>query len=201
MGLTAMFGRHAGPFIFKVRTLLLAFLVALLIATSAAGQLPETETVKLHDLLNVPPSTSIVPSTSSLPGNSSLRVFIAVGSNQKIQNAFTRGINQWNKKDGLRYGVIEVVSHLSDADVILARYEVRLNPRPHSLDTFPPIVPTLSYLYLIARKPDKLEILWRKIIDGAAVVEEYADANYYENVGDILRRELFRRMKERNKTH
>ncbi len=172
----------------------LAFAFALLLVTynCTSAQSVDAEIARLREILNVPPSTPIVPSKSPLPEVSPIKVFIAVGQDQKIHNAFTKRMNEWSKKDGLKYGVIEIVSNVSDADVILARYAVRLNDvSPPSYTA--PLIPMRSYSYLIIRKPDKLEMLWRMVLEG------YYDVTDTERVGDVLRKEFFKRMKARSK--
>jgi hypothetical protein len=119
-------------------------------------------------------------------------LFLAVGPDRKIQNTFTKRINDWNRREGVKYGMVELVSNLSDADIVMARYEVRLNgmpPPPSSM----PLVATRSYSYLIARRPDKLEMLWRRVIEG------YSDVSDTNRIGDVLRAEFFKRMKARRK--
>ena len=44
------------------------------------------------------------------------------------------------------------------------------------------------------RKPDKLEMLWRRVTEG------YSDLSNRSRVGDVLRSEFFKRMKARGKT-
>lgn len=168
-------------------------IVLLALAANATAQSIDSELTKLRELLGVQSSTEIVPSTGSLPTNSPIRVFLAVGADHKIQDVFTDRINHWNKKDGLKYGQVEVVSNLSDADTILARYEVRLNDMPVPPSSMP-LVASRSYSYLIARKPDRLEMLWRRVIEG------YSDVSDMSSVGDVLRSEFFKRMKVRTKT-
>jgi hypothetical protein len=165
-----------------------------MVATTVAAQSDDDELSKLRELLNVPSSTSITPSTSSLPPNSPIRVFIAVGPNEKIQKEFTKGINDWNRNNAQKYGAVELVSQLSAADIILARYEVERKDVPRPSPSWP-LVATSSHLYLIARKSDKLEMLWRRVIDG------YSDPNSnWSGVGEALRREFFNRLKARNKS-
>jgi len=168
-------------------------LISLLaLAATATAQSMDAELTKLRQLLDVQSSTEIVPSTASLPANSPIRVFLAVGPDPKIQNTFTNRIAEWNKKDGLKYGRVKLVSNLSDADVILARYEVRLNDMPAPPSSMP-LVAMRSYSYLIVRKPDKLEMLWRRVIEG------YSDVSDKNRIGDVLRSEFFKRMKARRK--
>src|SRR3954463_9854942 len=94
-------------------------IVLLTVATTSAAQSIDDELSTLRELLNVSSSTSITPSTSSLPPNSPIRVFIAVGPNEKIQKEFTNEINKWNRNNGQKYGTVELVSQLSEADIIL----------------------------------------------------------------------------------
>ena len=175
-----------------MRHLLKAFVVSLALAFTTTAQTVDAELTKLRELLDVPASTEIVPSTSPLPSQSPIRVFVAVGPNPKIQKAFSQRFANWNKKEGPKYGLVELVLNLSEADVILVRYDERLNDRPPpSYST--PLVPTRSYSYLISRRPDRLEVLWRTVVEG------YSDVTDTNRIGSAVRNEFFKRMKARAK--
>jgi hypothetical protein len=144
----------------------------------------------LRELLQLSDSTEIVPSTSPLPTTSPIRVFVVVGTNPKTQKTFAKQFADWNQKDGSKYGTVEQVLNLTDADVILVRHDVRLPGPPPSYSL--PLVPIRSYSYLIVRKPDRLEMLWRTVFEG------YSDVTA-ESFGGAVRREFFKRMKSRPK--
>lgn len=46
-----------------------------------------------------------------------------------MRNDFTRRIDRWNEKDGLKYGAVEIVGSLDEADVLLVVLSSRLDPR------------------------------------------------------------------------
>ena len=168
-----------------------AFLALLIFAAAASAQSVDAEMAMLRELLKVPDSTEIVPSTSPLPLASPIQVFIVVGTDPKTQKAFAKRFAEWNQKDGLKYGMVEQVASLSDAEVVLVRHDIRLNGPPPSYSL--PLVPIRSYSYLIAHGPDRLQILWRTVFEG------YSDVTDTESFGGAVRREFFKRMKSRAK--
>jgi hypothetical protein len=168
-----------------------AFLLVLIVAAAATAQSVDAEMAMLRELLKVSDSTQIVPSTSPLPPTSPMHVFVVAGTDPKTRKAFAKAFAEWNHKNGLKYGTVEPVLNLSDADVVLVRHYVRLNGPPPSYSL--PLVPTRSYTYLIVRRTGKLQILWRTVFEG------YSDVTNTESFGSAVRREFFKRMKSRPK--
>ena len=166
-------------------------MVVFALAASATAQSVDTEMAMLRETLKVPDSNQIVPSTAPLPPISPMHVFVVVGTDPKTQKAFAKQFADWNQKNGSKYGTVEQVRNLSDAEVVLVRHDVRLNGPPPSYSL--PLVPIRSYSYLIVRRPDKLEILWRTVFEG------YSDVTDTESFGGAVRREFFKRMKSRPK--
>jgi hypothetical protein len=168
-----------------------ALVIVFAVAASVTAQSVDAEMAMLRELLKVPDSTEIVPSTSALPLTSPIQVFIVVGTDPKTQKAFAKRFAEWNRKDGLKYGMVEQVANLSDAEVVLVRHDIRLNGPPPSYSL--PLVPIRSYSYLIVHGPDRLQILWRTVFEG------YSDVTDTESFGGAVRREFFKRMKARPK--
>jgi hypothetical protein len=99
-------------------------LVSLAIVSSAAMGQTSEEANRLRQLLNVPSSTIIVSSSSSkLPAGTPLKIYIATGKADAAERRFTQWIDKWNRGEGRRYGTIEVVADLTQADLVIARYE------------------------------------------------------------------------------
>jgi len=197
---------------------LCAMPLILLLATAATSQNTTEELARLREHLSLPDSTSIKVATSSaLSTRRPLNVYIATGLDLGVRNNFTKWLDEWNKKDGRKYGTVEIVTDLTQADVILARYTLRekitdrtetysnpvpatvYDPATNSTVTRPvprtysmsySLVPT--YAYVIARKPDGLEILWR--YTGQASVQETTDS------GKQLRDDFFKMMKTRERS-
>jgi hypothetical protein len=195
-----------------------AFLLTFVVASAAAAQNTTEELARLREHLTLPDSTSIkLANSSALPANRPLKVYIATGLDMGVRNNFTKWLDEWNKKDGHKYGTVEIVNELAQADVILARYTVRekvtdrtetystpvpatvYDPATNSTVTRPvPRTSSISYslvpayAYVIARKPDALEILWR--YTGQSSVQETTDS------GKQLRDDFFKMLKARGKS-
>ncbi|MBZ5729431.1 MAG: hypothetical protein LAP87_31205 [Acidobacteriia bacterium] len=76
----------------------------------------------LRQHLGVDNSWQITPAADkSLPGGP-IKVFLAVGPDASVEQHFSKWIQNWNKKDGKKYGTVSLVSRLDQADVVLARY-------------------------------------------------------------------------------
>ena len=167
------------------------------ICYGASGQSIDSELTKLRDLLNVPPSIAISPSTSSLPGNHPLRVYLAIGKDPKVRKGFVSRFDEWNRKNGVEFGSLEIVSNFSEADVALVWYSTtidRVTRPPDDRSLSETCCPSRTFSYLIIRRSDKLEMLSRIIIEGYKLPGGIGQA------GDSLRAEFFKRLKSRPKT-
>jgi hypothetical protein len=151
----------------------------------ASGQWVDEELANLRKFLDLPASTSIVLSTALLPDSAPMKVFIAAG-NQRDYAVFIKNIDKWNAKEGIKFRAVEVVSDLTKADVILVRDEI-IGRRPLSGSL--PLYPIRSYSYIINRKPEGLEILWRRV-----VVDAYVDVSERGSSFSLLN-EFFKRLK------
>lgn len=168
------------------RAILKISALILLVGGRATSQDRDPEVVMLRELLGISPSTIIEPSKSS-PLPLVLRVYVAAGKNTKAQESFVKQINQWNEKEAAEYGSISIVQHVSEANVILVQYELRLNK---DLEGPPPIgmVPVRILSYLIVREPERISVVWRRMAEG------YRDPSRTLGINS-LRKELFGRIK------
>ena len=186
--------RHSIDFYATMKTFQLLVLV-LVIWDVAHGQSIDVELVKLREFLKVPASTKIVPSTAPLPRAADLKVFIATGSERDIYQVFDRRIDEWDKKNGAKFGRLEVVSDVSEAQVVLAWYSIRIEKMTHPPDDTPSderiCCPERAYSYLLVRNGEEFAMLSRIIIEG------YVLPSSRESSGNTLRAEFFKRMKAR----
>ena len=124
-----------------------------------------------------------------------MKVYVATGQDNDLHEVFVRRISEWNKKNGLKFGRLEIVSDIPEAQVVLAWYSIPIEKMTHPHDDTPPneriCCPGRDYSYLLARTADGFEILSRIIIEG------YASPSQAENRGNTLRAEFFKRMKAR----
>lgn len=200
------------------RRLSTLFILTFLLGVPAVAQTTKEEFARLRQHLAVSEEIPItLAESSSLPDDRPLKLYIATGLDMAVHANFTKWIDEWNRKDGKKYGAIEVVSELSQADVILARYTLRdkltdrtetysstvpgtvYDPRSGSTVTRPvprtysssySVVPV--YAYVIGREAGALRILWR-YVDQASLEET-------KHSGKFLRDDFFKMMKARGKS-
>ena len=163
----------------------LTMFLSLALAASAAGQsLEREEGFLIGGLLTDAKATSITTSKSpKLPDKKDLTVYVYAPGQGKVTADFGEWLAGWNKSDGEKHGRAEVTGDASRADVILARTVTPWKTTETSDTTFTggsvsndpvtrrpvaqPDMPVASYseakvyLYVIARGPGGLTILWR----------------------------------------
>lgn len=150
---------------FAVVQLLLFF-----IPIMAGGQTLKEELAGLREQLDLPESTRIVMADSTVLPAGTLKVFLAVGFDMELRKNLLGRIEEWNKKKGKQLGLVESVSDISQADVVLAKYIVQEQVRTKTGSATNVVTGTTAiytrsyvpvYAYVMARKPEGLEILWR----------------------------------------
>ncbi len=83
----------------------------------------ESEFKHLRMLLRVPLDTPVtVVDSLKLPDATPLKVFINTGKEVEVSRYFVEWIDKWNNEDGKKYGAIEIVPEMAQADVLLVRY-------------------------------------------------------------------------------
>lgn len=175
---------------FQVFMLLLLTAIVASAQSSAPG---DGELRALREFLNLPETTTIGISTASLPNEMPLKVYVATGKDAALQKVILKRIDDWNKKNGAKFGSLEVVTDLSEAQVILAWYAVRIPSmtRPPFQTQMALGPPERIHSYLLLRTADGLEILNRRVVEG------YPDLMQSDQRGEMVRAELFKRMKAR----
>lgn len=190
--------------------LLAACVVLCVLSLTTAGQTSGDEIARLSERLNVPASTLIVNSNAArLPAGASLKIYLAAEQDKTAYARFLKWTDKWNRNEGARHGSLHIVSDLSQADIVLARFHVRESaPRPRTTISVgrvhdptrdrnassPKIstrtyTPTAEYSYLLKRSADVLTILHGDV--DRTYIQDYSDPD-----GDLLR-ELETRMKKR----
>src|SRR5262245_23022279 len=110
-------GTRIGP-----RKIVYLIIAILLCVVSAAGQTATEENARLREHLNIGPDVPIHLGRATLPPQTPLKVFIATGLDLGVQKNFQKWLEDWNKKNGRKFGQVDVVPDVTQADVILARY-------------------------------------------------------------------------------
>jgi hypothetical protein len=166
----------------QMRKFAVAVAALALLSTRVTGQSNE-ELLRLRERLHLPASTVIVSASSTkLPAGDTLRVYLATGKDGETNKRIAKWIDKWNQHAGQRFGKLQVVLDLSQADIILARDVVRgdlavqprttvgiwskRNPETDRIATKPridtrPYIHRSRYSYLLVRTPDALSVVYR----------------------------------------
>lgn len=129
--------------------------------------LGEDEFSRLRAVLNLEPSTPVAFSeTSTLSTSKTLKMYLAI-EDERTKDRFIDWMSKWNKDQAGKYGALEIVSGLAEADaslvVIKGADNMAVTPfilgadlRVHS---FPPIT-----VFLVNKKNNGLEVLWKQVL-------------------------------------
>ena len=150
-----------------------AVLSIFLMFSSAESQGVADEMVALRKHLELPENINLaLASSSRISQAGPLKVYLAFGLDIGVRNNFEQWINKWNKGDGKKFGALQVISQMAQADVILARYVV---PSDATSTTSGAIYANSGimvgrtglyqtipvYAYVVARTPTAVEVRWR----------------------------------------
>jgi hypothetical protein len=132
----------------------------LILFVGATGQIDDKHIARLRELLNIPPSKSItVAGSKILPTGALLKIHLDKVLDRKIRDKIIEWIKEWNNENGAKYGSFKVVSDISQADVILARYTLPFPPSPKTGRVERPDL-ILAYTYILVPEPTRIEMLW-----------------------------------------
>jgi hypothetical protein len=138
------------------------------------------EFARLRDQLKLASSTPVIKIESNvLPTAKPLKLYLAI-EDPKTAESLVEWVETWNKKDGVKYGSIQIVSDMSEADVLLARYR--------GSNLIVEIMPTATAFLAVPRGAG-LEVIWRQ----AFVL------NSDRHSSPIIEKEIEKRMKARKK--
>jgi hypothetical protein len=143
----------------------LTFALLLVLGLTASAQTMEEEVERVREQLGVPESTPItLADSSNLPTANPLKVYLALGLDMEVRKLTIERIDDWNKHDAQKYGALNIVSELSQADVILIHFSDRDRAYSKVRGTEGNIH-TTTYIpgnsYIIVPKGNGYEVLWR----------------------------------------
>lgn len=128
--------------------------------------LGKDEFSRLRSALNLDQSTPVALSaTSALSTSNPLKMYLAI-EDERTRDTFVDWVGKWNKDQAEKYGALEIVSSLAEADaslvvvngaenLLMTPYLIGADERVHS---FPPIT-----VFLVTKKDNGLEVLWREV--------------------------------------
>ena len=185
-----------------MRKLFFMMTVLLLCSSATLAQTATEEIKQLQEHLGVSEQTKIKPATNLIlqTSNKPLKIYLATGLDMKVRDNFVRWMEKWNKSgDAKKYGLLDAVSDISQADVVLARYTLNEKSRAetasrNSVGTVydpatksvisRPTQQTYSYstvpvfAYVLRRNDTDFEILSR--------YNDSASLGEYKNTGELL---------------
>ena len=105
------------------RLSVLALLLVWFPAGSALAQVSEQEELdKIRHVLSLSAAASVkVAPAPALPSARPLKVHVATGLDVRVRRNFIDWIEEWNRKEGKKDGVLKVVTDAAQAHVILVR--------------------------------------------------------------------------------
>jgi hypothetical protein len=126
----------------------------------------ETEAAVLRRSLGLPQSFPVtLVKTKIAPPGDPLKIHIRTIFPDDVRREFSKWVKNWNKKDASKYGALEVALWESQAELILVQYKFPMDSETFNegIRTSEILIsnPDPIYTYIILRKPDSLEIMWR----------------------------------------
>ena len=119
----------------------------------------------LRAALNLEQSTPVVLSKSSLSTSTPLKMYVTT-EDVRIKDRFVDWVNKWNKDQSGKYGAVEIVSTLAEADASLVVLNGAVNwvaiPVDVGADGKVRGVPVTAYL--VSKKDNGLEVLWKQVL-------------------------------------
>ena len=128
--------------------------------------LGKDEFSRLRVALNLDQSTPVALSeTSALSTTKPLKIYLAI-EDERTKDTFVGWVSKWNKEQAGKYGALEIVTSLAEADVSLVILKgaenVLATPfmigADEKVHNFPPIT-----VFLVSKKNNGLEVLWKQV--------------------------------------
>jgi hypothetical protein len=178
----------------------------------AQTELDVAERIRLRELLRVPAATSFSLEQKNVrPVYASLNVFLGFGLDYTTKRNFLGWIEEWNRKQGVKYVNLFIVDNIEAAHLVLARYpasEMALEvatsqPAGKAVAVYDKTVArqefyttVLAYILLpIPTTPLHFQVIWR----GKAEIKHKASSASNTEDGWQLRNAFFRLLKQKPK--
>ena len=155
------------------------------------------EYTRLREALKIEPSTPVIlAEASNLPTTDPLKIYLSTDPTY-VKDCFVEWVREWNKKEALKYGSIELVSAPAESDISLVVYwgkdEMTIMAPALINDersgTLSPFYPATAHI--VAKDAEGLKVLWQRfLLLSSKKVEVYC--GFFE-------KEIEKRMKARMK--
>lgn len=108
--------------------------VALMFSFQTNGQTNESEIKRLRQELNLSQTAVITAQrTADFPSQKKIKIFPAIKHNKNSAEDFVEWVENWNKENADRFGALEIVDDIENADVVAAQF--RYGTRKHVRET------------------------------------------------------------------
>ncbi len=102
---------------------ILTLVVFLSTALSVSAQLKDYEIKNLKKQINISDKDIVRPDKNAgLPADKPLKIFLVIKRTGSEAKYFEKWIKDWNKQEGDKYGKLERVTDISNADVVLTQF-------------------------------------------------------------------------------
>jgi hypothetical protein len=106
-----------------MKLVILTLVVFLSTALSVSAQLKDYEIKNLRKQINISDKDIVRPNKNAgLSAAKPLKIFLAIKRAGSVAKYFEKWIKDWNKQEGDRYGKLERVTDISNADVVLTQF-------------------------------------------------------------------------------
>jgi len=106
-----------------MKLVILTLVVFLSTALSVSAQLKDYEIKNLRKQINISDKDIVRPNKNAgLSAAKPLKIFLAIKRAGSVAKYFEKWIKDWNEQEGDRYGKLERVTDISNADVVLTQF-------------------------------------------------------------------------------
>lgn len=107
----------------KMKKVLFINCVLLAFGLSVFGQTTKSDLKQLRKEVGLPASSSIARDDVSIPASEPIKIYLAVKHNKRAAKDFTDWVEEWNRTEASRFGQIQIVDKLADADVAAVQFQ------------------------------------------------------------------------------
>ena len=100
-----------------MRNICFGLLAAAVFAVSALGQTSSGDIERLREEAGMPDSARILKSSTRLPVQGPVKIHLTIHHDPDIEQDFTNWVGEWNRTNGSRYGELQIVADIEQADM------------------------------------------------------------------------------------
>ncbi len=97
-----------------------------ILVTASFGILAQTDKAEIKQLrqeLNLSKSTAIIINKNTdFPSQNTIKIFPAIKHNKSFARDFVEWVKDWNKDNANKFGKLEIVDRIEDADIVAAQF-------------------------------------------------------------------------------